>query len=138
MCPVSHKIMLVEDDRPILELMEILLERIGYEPLIVPDVHKALEIVRNDPPALILLDVMMEPMDGWEFLEKVRNEYGIKDIPVILFTASPSVEERIANMHDQRLGVLEKPVSIADLKAGLGKFLKPQSPGKFPVRYTPQ
>jgi len=121
---VSHKIMLVEDDRPILELMEILLSTIGYEPLIVPDVFEALDIVRNDPPALILLDVMMEPMDGWEFLEKIRKEYGIKDLPVILFTALPSVEERLATLQDKNLGVLEKPVSIPDLKAGLEKFLK--------------
>jgi DNA-binding response OmpR family regulator len=115
--------MLVEDDRPILELMEIVLTRIGYEPLIVPDVLEALAIVRKDPPALILLDVMMEPMNGWDFLEKIREEYGMKDIPVILFTASPSVEERLATMHDSRLGVLQKPVSISDLKAGLEKFL---------------
>jgi DNA-binding response OmpR family regulator len=121
---MSDKIMLVEDDQPILELMEILLTRIGYEPLIIPDGLKALDIVKNDPPALILLDVMMEPIDGWEFLEKIRNEYGMKDLPVILFTASPSVEERLATMHDQHLGVLQKPVSIADLKAGLEKFLK--------------
>ena len=120
---MSHKIMLVEDDRPILELMEILLSRIGYEPLIVPDVLEALEIVKKDPPALILLDVMMDPMDGWEFLEKIRKEYGMKDLPVILFTASPSVEERLATMHDKRLGVLQKPVSIMELRAGLEKFL---------------
>ena len=121
---MSDKIMLVEDDQPILELMEILLTRIGYEPLIVPDVLRALEMVRNDPPALILLDVMMEPIDGWEFLEKIRCEFGLKDLPVILFTAAPSVEERFAAMHDSRLGVLQKPVSIPDLKAGLEKFLK--------------
>lgn len=121
---MSHKIMVVEDDRQILELMEILLSRIGYEPLIVPDVFEALDIVRKDPPALILLDVMMEPMDGWEFLEKIREEYGIKDLPVLLFTAFPSVEERLATLHDKNLGVLEKPVSIPELKAGLEKFLK--------------
>jgi CheY-like chemotaxis protein len=121
---MSHKIMVVEDDQPILELMEILLTRIGYEPLIVPDVIEALEIVKKDPPALILLDIMMEPMDGWEFLEKIRNEYGMKDLPVILFTASPSVEERLKTMHDKYLGVLEKPVSLPDLRNGIAKFLK--------------
>jgi CheY-like chemotaxis protein len=120
---MSNKIMLVEDDQPILELMEILLARIGYEPLIVPDVLEALEMVKKDPPALILLDVMMEPIDGWEFLKKIREGYGMKDLPVILFTASPSVEERLKTMHDKRLGVLEKPVSIADLRKGIGKFL---------------
>jgi DNA-binding response OmpR family regulator len=120
---VAHKIMLVEDDRPILELMEILLTRIGYEPLIVPDVLEALEMVKKDPPDLILLDVMMEPMNGWEFLEKIREEYGMKDLPVLLFTASPSVEERLATMQDRRLGILQKPVSITELKAGIVKFL---------------
>ena len=80
--------------------------------------------VKNDPPALILLDVMMEPMDGWEFLEKIRSGFGMKDLPVILFTAFPTVEERFATMHDTHLGVLQKPVSIADLKAGLEKFLQ--------------
>jgi CheY-like chemotaxis protein len=120
---MSHKIMVVEDDQPILELMEILLTRIGYEPLIVPDVIEALEIVKKDPPALILLDIMMEPMDGWEFLEKIRKEYGMKDLPVILFTASAAVEERLKTMHDNRLSHLEKPVSIADLKNGIAKFL---------------
>jgi CheY-like chemotaxis protein len=121
---MSDKIMVVEDDLPILELMEILLARIGYEPLIVPDVREALEMVRKDPPALILLDIMMEPMDGWEFLEKIRNEYGMKDLPVILFTASPSAEERLATMHDNRLGVLEKPVSLGELRNGIAKFLE--------------
>lgn len=119
-----YKIMLVEDDPPILEMMEILLARIGYEPLIVPDVPEALEIVKTDPPALILLDIRMKPMDGWEFLKKIREEYGMKDLPVILFTASPSVEAQLKTMDDKRLGFLQKPVSIHDLKKGIGKFLK--------------
>jgi DNA-binding response OmpR family regulator len=121
---MSHKIMLVEDDEPILEMMDILLQRIGYEPLTVPDPIRALEMVRQDPPALILLDVMMEPIDGWEFLARVRGEYGLKDLPILLFTASPSVEEKIGLMDDPWLGVLQKPVSITELRAGLGKFLK--------------
>nr|WP_320161391.1 response regulator [uncultured Methanoregula sp.] len=122
---MTHKILLVEDDQPILELMEILLRRIGYEPILVPDVLEALERVRNDPPALVLLDIMMTPMNGWEFLEKIREEYGMKEIPVILFTASPSVDEKIALMKDPKLGLLQKPVTITELKAEIEKFLKP-------------
>lgn len=120
---MTHKIMLVEDDQPILDMMDILLRRIGYEPVLVPDVLDALDRVRSDPPALILLDIMMTPMNGWEFLEKIRGEYNIRELPVILFTASPSVEERLALMKDPYLGVLQKPVSIPELKAGLEKFL---------------
>lgn len=120
---MPHKIMLVEDDLPILEMMEILLRRIGYEPILVPDVLDALRQVKDDPPSLILLDIMMTPMNGWEFLEKLRGEFGMRDIPVLLFTASPSVEEKIAELNDPKLGILQKPVSIIELKAGLERFL---------------
>ncbi|MDD1689332.1 MAG: response regulator [Methanoregula sp.] len=120
---MTRKIMLVEDDQPILDMMDIILRRIGYEPVLVPDVLDALERVKSDPPALILLDIMMTPMNGWEFLEKLRTEYGNKDLPVILFTASPSVQEKIAVMKDPNLGVLQKPVSIPELKAGIERFL---------------
>ena len=78
---MTHKIMLVEDDQPILEMMEILLRRIGYEPILVPDVMDALERVQHDPPSLILLDIMMTPMNGWEFLEKLRSEYNLRELP---------------------------------------------------------
>jgi DNA-binding response OmpR family regulator len=120
---MPHKIMLVEDDQPILDMMEILLRKIGYDPILVPDVLDALRQVKADPPSLILLDIMMTPMNGWEFLEKLRGVCGMKDIPVLLFTASPSVEEKIAEMNDPKLGVLQKPVSIPELKAGIEKFL---------------
>jgi CheY-like chemotaxis protein len=116
--------MLVEDDQAILDMMDLLLRKIGYEPILVPDVLGALEMVRKDPPDLVLLDIMMTPMNGWEFLEKVREEYNIRDLPILLFTASPAVEEKIALLKDPRLGVLQKPVSIPELKQGLDRFLK--------------
>ena len=122
---MSYKIMLVEDDQPILELMEILLLRIGYEPVLVPDVLEALERIKNDPPDLLLLDIMMTPMNGWEVLEKIREEFKMKDLPVILFTASPLVDEKIAEIRDPRLGVLQKPVTVVELKNGIEKLLKP-------------
>jgi CheY-like chemotaxis protein len=115
--------MLVEDDLPILEMMDILLKKIGYDPVLVPDVMEALERVKADPPALILLDIMMTPINGWEFLDTLRNEYNIRELPVLLFTASPSIEEKIKQLKDPYLGVLQKPVSVPDLKAGIEQFL---------------
>lgn len=115
--------MLIEDDQPILDMMEILLRRIGYEPILVSDVFGAFRQIQEKNPSLILLDIMMTPMNGWEFLEKLRGEYGLKDIPVLLFTASPSVDGKIAELMDPRLGVLQKPVSISELKAGIEQFL---------------
>lgn len=118
-----HKIMVVEDDQQILDMMDLLLRRIGYEPVLVPDVLEALDRVRKTPPDLVLLDIMMTPLNGWEFLEKVRAEYPLRELPILLFTAAPDVEEKIALMQDKNLGVLQKPVSIPELKAGLERFL---------------
>jgi CheY-like chemotaxis protein len=120
---LTRTILLVEDDREILDMMELLLRRLGYNPVLVEDVPEAIGIVRASPPDLILLDVMMTPVNGWEFLDTLRNKLAMKDLPVILFTASPSVDEKIQDLHDAKLGVLKKPVSFAQLKAGIGKFL---------------
>lgn len=122
---MMYKIMVVEDDGPILEMMDLLIRKLGYTPVLVEDGLRALEIIRRDPPALILLDIMMVPIDGWKFLETLRGEEGTRDIPVIIFSAAPEVGERMAQIHDPRLGVLHKPVSLDDLKEGILKYLPP-------------
>jgi CheY-like chemotaxis protein len=120
---VTRTILLVEDDREILDMMDLLLRRLGYNPVLVGDVAEAIGIVSNNPPDLILLDVMMTPVNGWEFLDILRNRLAMKDLPVLLFTASPSVDEKVEDLHDPRLGVLRKPVSLAQLNTGIKKFL---------------
>lgn len=121
---MPHKILVVEDDQPILELMELLIQRLGYEPVLVTNGIEALDLVRTDPPALILLDIMMMPIDGWEFLEKLRGEYHMRDMPVIIFSASPAVEEKMAQLNDKNLGVLHKPVTYGELKEGISRYLR--------------
>jgi CheY-like chemotaxis protein len=120
---MTHKILVVEDDLPILDLMDLLIRKLGYEPILVANGADALEVVRKDPPSLILLDIMMMPINGWEFLDKLRTEYGMKDLPVIIFTASPAVDEHIAAIRDPHLGVLHKPVSFAELRESIGRYL---------------
>jgi CheY-like chemotaxis protein len=120
---MTHRILVVEDDQPILELMDLLIRKLGYEPILITNGADALETIRNDPPSLILLDIMMMPINGWEFLEKLRTEYGMKDLPVIIFSASPAVEEQMARIQDPHLGVLHKPVSFAELREGIRRYL---------------
>jgi CheY-like chemotaxis protein len=115
--------MVVEDDQPILDLMDLLIRKLKYEPVLIANGLEALEMVKLEKPALILLDIMMSPINGWEFLEKLRGEYNMRDIPVIIFTASPSIEEKMAQLKDPHLGVLTKPVSFAQLRAGIEQYL---------------
>jgi CheY-like chemotaxis protein len=122
---MKQQIMVVEDDEPILDLMEVLIRKLGYEPILKANGLEALKTIREDPPALILLDIMMSPIDGWEVLEKIRLGFGMREIPVIIFTAFPVAEERMRQLRDPRLGVLHKPVSLDELRAGIHRYLPP-------------
>lgn len=80
-------------------------------------------MIHRAPPSLILPDIMMAPMNGWEVLAWLRKDKRTRDIPVILFTASPSVREKMAEMNAPHLGMLQKPVSFAELKKEIGCFI---------------
>jgi len=120
---MSRKIMVVEDDQPILDLMDLMIRKLGYDPILIPNGFEALELIQKEPPALILLDIMMVPINGWEFLDKLRGDLGMRDLPVILFTASPLVDEKAGQLKDPYLSVLIKPVSFDELKAGIARYL---------------
>jgi len=120
---MSHKILVVEDDQPILDLMDLLIRKLGYEPVLIANGIDALEALAIERPSLILLDIMMTPINGWEFLERLRGNPATNDIPVIIFSASPQVEEQVAQLNDPHLSVLQKPVAFSELKAGIEKVL---------------
>jgi DNA-binding response OmpR family regulator len=120
---MTRKIFVIEDDQPILDLMDLLIRKLGFEPVLVANAIESMEMIRQDPPALILLDIMMAPMNGWELLAWLRKDIRTKEIPVLLFTASPSVKEKMAVLDDPHLGILQKPVSFTELKSAIGHFL---------------
>ncbi|MDV4342812.1 response regulator [Methanoculleus sp. YWC-01] len=117
--------MVVDDDLPTLEVMELLLRKIDREPLLVHNGWDALRAIKKEKPALIILDVMMSPIDGWQFLEELKRNDEFKDIPVLLFTAKHVWPEEYSRYADDIVGVLEKPISLAELKAALERALPP-------------
>ncbi|MDD3857329.1 response regulator [Methanoculleus formosensis] len=122
---MGKKIMVVDDDLPTLEVMELLLKKIDREPLLVHNGWDALRAIKKEKPALIILDVMMSPIDGWQFLEELKRNDEYKDIPVLLFTAKHVWPEEYSRYENDIIGVLEKPISLAELKAALEKALPP-------------
>ncbi|MEI8330229.1 MAG: response regulator [Methanomicrobiales archaeon] len=79
---------LVVDDSPfIADVFVTMLERGGYRTVAANGGEECLEILKTVTPDLILLDIMMEPMDGWETLEKIKKNSSTKEIPVLMLTA---------------------------------------------------
>jgi two-component system OmpR family response regulator len=82
-----YTVMVVDDSPFIVDIFVTMLERGGYKTLAAYGGEEALETLRTVKPDLILLDIMMEPMDGWETLMHFKNNSGTKDIPVMMLTA---------------------------------------------------
>ena len=84
---MPKKILAVDDEKHIVRLVEVYLQRAGYEVITAYDGREALEKVKSESPDLIVLDVMMPYMDGFEVLRTLKADETYKDIPVIMLTA---------------------------------------------------
>jgi CheY-like chemotaxis protein len=82
-----YTIMVVDDSPFIVDVFVTMLERGGYRTVAAYGGEECLEILKTVTPDLILLDIMMEPMDGWETLERIKENLSTKEIPVLMLTA---------------------------------------------------
>jgi two-component system alkaline phosphatase synthesis response regulator PhoP/two-component system response regulator VicR len=81
------KILVVDDERHIVRLVQVNLERAGYQVVAAFDGKEALKKVSSEKPDLVVLDVMMPYMDGFQVLKQMKADAASKDIPVIMLTA---------------------------------------------------
>lgn len=88
-----YTILVVDDSPMIVDVFVTMLERGGYHPITAYSGEEALSVLREATPDLILLDIMMEPMDGWETLENLKGNLSTKHIPVLMLTAKPLTPE---------------------------------------------
>jgi two-component system alkaline phosphatase synthesis response regulator PhoP/two-component system response regulator VicR len=84
---MPKKILAVDDERHIVRLVQVNLERAGYEVVTAFDGKDALEKVASEQPDLVVLDVMMPYMDGFEVLQNLRKNPSTRELPVIMLTA---------------------------------------------------
>src|SRR5512138_1489873 len=88
------EILLVDDDEGIRTIIGLYLKKDGYVVHTAPGGRECRETLDRIRPDLIILDIMMEPVDGWETLESIRSVPGIRDIPTMMFSGkSPTSEE---------------------------------------------
>ena len=83
----EHKILIVDDEKLILISTRIVLESVGYVVVTAASGEEAIGKAKEERPGLILLDIMMPGIDGWETLSRLKDDAETKDIPVIIFTA---------------------------------------------------
>ena len=116
---MRKKILVVDDEDDILHFLELVLREKGYDVATASGGHEALTKAQIERPNLILLDIMMPQMDGWEVLKLLRVDDETADIPVAMLSARTEARDRVQGLQEGAIDYICKPFSLAEL---LGKI----------------
>ena len=117
----THQILVVEDEPNVGEVVGLYLRRVGYDVVTVKDGRDALEILDKDFPQLIILDLMLPNVDGWEILNWVRAR---SNVPIIVLTARREERDRIAGLEMGADDYITKPFSPQELVSRVRAVLR--------------
>jgi two-component system cell cycle response regulator DivK len=115
--------MIVEDDFLHMKLFNDILESQGYKTLRATDGESALEMAREKSPDLILMDIRLPRESGFDVVKKLKDERGLKDIPVVAVTAMAGTMEREDFLSEGFDGFLSKPIAISNMLRTIADFI---------------
>ena len=118
------KILACDDEPSILEALRTILLSEGYDVVTAKNGLEAVELFRSESPDLIILDVSMPGMSGFEVLDKIKVQFGEKYTPVIFLTASVKIDHKLKALHSGAVDYLIKPVGADELIARIKNFLE--------------
>jgi two-component system response regulator VicR len=118
---MSAKILIVDDEPPIIDVLLYNLKRVGYEVIIARDGEQALEQARREQPDLIILDLMLPRLDGLEVCRSLRRE---RDVPIIMLTALDAEVDRVVGLELGADDYVVKPFSVRELMVRVKNVLR--------------
>ena len=117
-------ILVVDDDRDICEALKIYLAPAGHDVLTAYNGKEALEVLAKEQVDLVLMDIMMPQMDGWETLREIRNNEKTKYLPVIMITAVNEEHKIVAGLRHGADDYVVKPFILPNLLARIEAVLR--------------
>ncbi len=132
----KQKILIVDDDENICELLRLYLQKEDFATVVVHDGESAVQKVTQESPDLMLLDIMLPRLDGWQVCREVRK---VSDVPIIMLTAKGETFDRILGLELGADDYVSKPFDakevVARVKAVLRRSAPPDKQGVEEVRY---
>jgi PAS domain S-box-containing protein len=132
----SARILIVDDDRRNRQLLEVMLSSEGFLLSMAESGEEALATVAQQPPDLILLDIMMPGMDGYQVAAKIKGNLATKNIPVVMVTGLGDHNARILGLNAGAEDFLTKPVDRAELRARVRNLLRLKAYGDYYDEYS--
>ncbi|TEU19813.1 MAG: response regulator [Anaerolineales bacterium] len=124
MAEEKRKVLCIEDEPEMIDLIKLILERKGFEVLGAVGGEEGLEAIRRERPDLILLDLMMPEVDGWEVYRQMKADEQLKDIPVIVVTAKAQSIDKVLGLHIAKVDdYVTKPFGPQELLKSVNKVL---------------
>lgn len=120
----TKRLVYIEDEIEMIDLVRLILGRKGFEVIGANGGKEGLEIVRKEKPDLVLLDLMMPDLDGWEVFQQMKAEEATRNIPVIVVTAKAQTIDRVLGLHIAKVDdYISKPFSPQELISSVEKIL---------------
>ena len=129
------RVLAVDDEDRNLRLMEAMLLPLDYEVALCRNGEEALEEVRKNPPDVVLLDIMMPGINGFEVARRLKTDEVTRLIPIVMVTSLKDVEDRVRGLEAGADDFLTKPVDKMELKARVASSLKVKAYNDYMVNY---
>jgi len=120
----GQPILVVDDDKDIVRLVRTYLEKAGYQVLTAYDGKTAMQILRHDRPALLVLDLMLPDHDGWDITRMVRQDNALKQLPIIMLTARIDDMDKIVGLELGADDYITKPFNPREVVARVRSVLR--------------
>jgi len=129
----SKRLAYIEDEAEMIDLVRLILGRRGYTVLGALGGREGLDLIRKELPDLVLLDLMMPDMDGWDVYHQIKSEEKTRDIPVIVITAKAQNIDKILGLHVAKVeDYISKPFSPQELLERVEQVFSRQERPKDP------
>lgn len=124
MATTPIRVVCIEDEPEMIDLVRLILSRKGFEVIGARGGHEGLETVERLRPDLVLLDLMMPDMDGWEVYQRIKGNSAINRIPVIIVTAKAQSIDRMLGLHIAKVDdYITKPFGPTELLSSVENVL---------------
>jgi len=124
MVEVSRKVVYIEDEQEMIDLVRLILVRKGYEVDGAGGGREGLDLIRRILPDVVLLDLMMPDMDGWDVYQQMKADEATRHIPVIVVTAKAQNIDKVLGLHIAKVeDYISKPFSPQELINSLERVL---------------